>query len=135
MEIHLSPGSHLSSQRTPPLLSSSCRPPRLSTVLCIFKCLLPDTHTSLSSSCGTWDPGHGTLSRRYTFFVLIYLKIFYLFIFGCAGSLLLCRLSLAVASKGYSLVVVLRLLIAVAFPVVAHGHGSVGFSSCSRWVQ
>ena len=45
----------------------------------------------------------------------IYLtKIFFLF-FGCAGSLLWCLgLSLVVASRGYSLVVVCRFLIAVA---------------------
>ena len=30
--------------------------------------------------------------------------LFYLFLYGCAGSLLLCGLSLAVASRGYSLV-------------------------------
>ena len=37
-----------------------------------------------------------------------------LFIFGCAGSLLLCCLFLVVASRGYSLVAVCGLLIAVA---------------------
>ena len=59
----------------------------------------------------------------------------YLFIFGCAGSsFAVCRLSLVVASRGYSLVAVRGLLIAVASvvaeqrlysaqasPVAAHG--------------
>ena len=40
----------------------------------------------------------------------------YLYIYGCAGSLLQCRLSLVSASRGYSLVVVLEFLIAVASP-------------------
>ena len=43
-----------------------------------------------------------------------------LFIFGCAGSLLLHGLSLAVADQGYSLVVVCGLLIVVASIVVEH---------------
>ena len=43
-----------------------------------------------------------------------------LFIFGCAGSLLLHGLSLAVAGQGYSLVVVCGLLIVVASIVVEH---------------
>ena len=45
---------------------------------------------------------------------------FYLFIVGCAGSLLVHRFSLVVASRGYFLVGV-RLLIAVASLVVEHG--------------
>ena len=40
----------------------------------------------------------------------------------------MCRVSLVVASGGYSLVVVHRLLIAVISLVVEHGH--VGFGSC-----
>ena len=48
---------------------------------------------------------------------LIYLLIF---IFDCAGPLLLCGFSLVVASGGYSLVAVHRLLIAVA-SFVEHG--------------
>ena len=50
---------------------------------------------------------------------LFYYK-FYLFLFGCAGSLLLCRLSRAVASGGYSVVSVLRLLIAVGCLAAEH---------------
>ena len=42
---------------------------------------------------------------------------FYLFIFGCAGSLLL---SLVVLSGGYSLIAVHGLLIAAASPVAEH---------------
>ena len=46
------------------------------------------------------------------------------------------RLSLVVASADYSLVVVRRLLIAVASLVVAHKTlGLSGFSSCSTWAQ
>ena len=45
----------------------------------------------------------------------------YLFIFGCAGSSLLCWLSLVAASGGHSLVVVCGLLSAVAFIVAEHG--------------
>ena len=44
---------------------------------------------------------------------------FLIFIFGSAGSLLPCRLSLVVASRGYSLDVVLRLLTRGMASVVA----------------
>ena len=44
-----------------------------------------------------------------------------MFIFGCAGSSLLHGLSLVAESRGYSLVVVCRLLIAVASLVLEHG--------------
>ena len=58
----------------------------------------------------------------------IYLCVF---IFGCAGSSLLCnRLFLIAASRGYSLVVVHGLLI-VASLAVEHRHMS--FSSCGTW--
>ena len=50
-----------------------------------------------------------------------FLKYFHFFIFGCAGSLLLSRFSLVVASRGYSLVVEHRLLIVVASLVSEHG--------------
>lgn len=46
--------------------------------------------------------------------VLQYIKIAYLFIFGCAGSSLLHGLSLDAATRGYSLLAVCKLLIAVA---------------------
>ena len=49
-----------------------------------------------------------------------FLTNFYLFIFVCAGSLLLCRLSLVVASRDCSLVATHRLLTAVASLVVEH---------------
>ena len=66
---------------------------------------------------------------------------FYLFIYGCAGFLLLCRLSLVAASRGYSLVAVRGLLIAVASLIAEHGLYSVqasvvaahGLSSCGSW--
>ena len=45
----------------------------------------------------------------------------YPFIFGCIGSLLLHGLSLAVVSRGYSLVVGYRLLIAGVSVVAKHG--------------
>ena len=47
-------------------------------------------------------------------------KLFYLFIFGCAGSSLLCGLSLVAESESYSLVAVCRLLIVVASFVAEH---------------
>ena len=46
---------------------------------------------------------------------------------GCAGSSLLNRLSLVVESKGYSLVSVCRLLIAMTF-VAEHGLSGTGVS-------
>ena len=44
-----------------------------------------------------------------------------LFIFGCAGSLLLCGLSLVLGTRGYSLAVAYRLLIVVASLAAKHG--------------
>ena len=61
------------------------------------------------------------------------LKVFNLFILGCAGSLLLLRFSVVVESRGYSLVAVPGLLIKVA-PLVA-GSMVHGFSSCDMWAQ
>ena len=52
-----------------------------------------------------------------------FLKLIYLFTFGCAGSSLLCGLSLVVESEGYSLVAVRGLLIAVASLVAEHSAG------------
>ena len=52
-----------------------------------------------------------------------FLKLIYLFTFGCAGSSLLCGLSLVVESEGYSLVAVRGLLIAVASLVAEHSSG------------
>ena len=42
------------------------------------------------------------------------------FLYGCAGSSLLCGLSLVAASRGYSLAAVRRLFVAVASLVVEH---------------
>ena len=55
-------------------------------------------------------------------FIYTYLKIIFKFIFDCTGSSLLHRLSLIMESKGYSLVVVCGLLIAVASLVAEHWH-------------
>ena len=55
-------------------------------------------------------------------FIYIYLKIIFKFVFDWTGSLLLHRLSLILESKGYSLVVVCGLLIAVASLVAEHWH-------------
>ena len=52
--------------------------------------------------------------------IVLFLKI-YLFIFGCAGSLLLQGLSLVAESGSCSLAVVHRLLIALASVVVEYG--------------
>ena len=57
----------------------------------------------------------------------------YLFIFGCAGSLLLQGVS---ESRGCSLVAVFRLLLAVASLCCgAWARGHSGFSSCGTWAQ
>ena len=53
--------------------------------------------------------------------VLLFCFLFDSFIFGCAGSLLLCRLSLVAGSGGHSLVEVHGLLIAVASLVLENG--------------
>ena len=59
------------------------------------------------------------------FIYLFIFKVFFFFsnfiIFGCAGSSLLHGLSLIAESRGYSLAVVCRRLIAVASPVAEHG--------------
>ena len=52
---------------------------------------------------------------------MLFICLFYLFIFGCAGSLLLHGLSLAAVRRGYSLVVMCGLLVALASLVVGHG--------------
>ena len=50
-----------------------------------------------------------------------FFKEIILFIFGCAGSLLLCGLFLVAASGGYSLVAMNRPLIVVSSLVAEHG--------------
>ena len=54
-------------------------------------------------------------------FKKLFMYLFYLVIFSCAGSLLLCGLSLVVVSRGLLFIAVHGLLIAVAFLVVEHG--------------
>ena len=62
-------------------------------------------------------------TRLLLFLILFkkYLFIYYFIIFGCAGSLVLCRLSLVAARAAYSLVVLRKLLIVVASLVGEHG--------------
>ena len=58
----------------------------------------------------------------------------YLFIlFGCGGSSLLPELSQVAVSRGFSLGVVLGLLIVVASLVAKHGSRAHGLSSCGSW--
>ena len=59
-------------------------------------------------------------SLRNSRFLYIILFIFF-FIFGCVGSLLLHVGCLVAASRGYSLAVVYRLLIAGASLIAEHG--------------
>ena len=54
-------------------------------------------------------------------FLYLHILRFYLFIFGCTGSLFCASLSLAVAIGGCSLVAVHRLLIVVTSLDVEHG--------------
>ena len=58
--------------------------------------------------------------------LLLFFSKFYL-IFACTGSSLLCRLSLVVASGGYSLVTVHRLPTVVGSLVAEHGLKKLGF--------
>ena len=64
---------------------------------------------------------------------LLLLLFFFFHFFGYAGSSLPCRLFSSVASRGYSLVAVHRLLPAVASLAAEHRHS--GFSSCSTRAQ
>ena len=52
---------------------------------------------------------------------MLFICLFYLFIFGCAGSSLLRGLSLVAVSRGYCLVVMCGLLVAMPSLVVEHG--------------
>ena len=61
------------------------------------------------------------------------LKFFYFFIFGRAGSSLLCRLSLVAVSGGFSVVVVNGLLTAVASIAAERGSRHAGSVSCGLW--
>ena len=64
--------------------------------------------------------------------LIIYIYI-YKFIYCWAGSSLLHELFSVVASRGYSLGVVHRLLLAVAFCRRAWALGCAGFRSCGGW--
>lgn len=62
-------------------------------------------------------------------FVNLFLKKFYLFMYGYAESSCFSRrLSVAVVSEGYSLIAVHGFLIAVASPIVGHGLQGAGAS-------
>ena len=61
----------------------------------------------------------------------ILFNFIYLFIFGCAGSSLLCGLSSSCSEWGCSLIAAYGLLIVVASLVVEHGLSARGLSSCS----
>ena len=63
-------------------------------------------------------PASSGLHRHCLFF--LFFLTFYLFIYGCAGSSLLLKLSLVVVSGAYSLVVAHRFLIAVTSLVAEH---------------
>ena len=76
----------------------------------------------------TQQPNNDNSALNFLFLKLqchSFLKKYYLFVFGCSGSLLLLRLSLVV-SRGYFLVVVCGLLIAVASLVSEHRLQSTG---------
>ena len=76
---------------------------------------------------------HRGISRLVEKEKLYYSVLFLLFIFGGAGSSMLCaNFSLVAGSWGYSLVAVLRLLIVVTSLVVQYGFQELGFSG-SLW--
>ena len=75
-------------------------------------------------------PTNGNFFYRFIFTNTFY--FFYLFIFDCAGSLLVPDFSLTVASRGYSLVAVHGLIVE-AFLLQSIGSRCLGFSSYSMW--
>ena len=62
-------------------------------------------------------------------------KFIYLFIFGCVGSLLLCRLSLVVASRGYSSLRCAGFSLWWLLLLRSTGSRRMGFSSCGMRAQ
>ena len=62
-------------------------------------------------------------------------SFFYYFIFGCIGSAVLSRLCLLAESKGFFLVAVPRILIAMAFLVVEPGLWVQGFQWLWPWAE
>ena len=72
-----------------------------------------------------------TCSSNFGFFF----NLFYLFIFGCVGSLLLHGLSLAVVSGGYSSLWCTGFSLRWLLLLRSTGSRCTGFSSCSMWAQ
>ena len=77
-------------------------------------------------------PPSRTLTQKPADFVLFFLKFIYLFIYLwlCWGFISACRLSLGVASGGYSAVAARGLLTVVASLVAEHGLQARGLQSC-----
>jgi len=65
----------------------------------------------------------------------LFFKIFFFFIYLFSAALGLPGFTLVVASRGYSLVVLYGLLIAMASLVEVWALGCAGFSSCGMWAQ
>ena len=67
------------------------------------------------------------------FFFVGFFFLIYLFIFGCARSLLLCGLFSSCSEWRLLFIVVLGFLTALAFRCGAWGLGCMGVSCCSSW--
>ena len=74
-------------------------------------------------------------AREFPSFFFFKIYLFYLFIFGCVGSLLLRMGFLQLGERGLLFIAVRRLLIAVASLVVEHGRQAHGLSSCGTRAQ
>ena len=68
-------------------------------------CLFPHVQVSCTCICG--HPGEGCYLRQWFFFIYLYFWLHWVFVAACV-------LSLVAASRGYSLVVIHRLLVVVA---------------------
>ena len=80
---------------------------------------------------------YGKGGKRGTLFILfLFLHLFYLFIFGCVGSLLLCAgLSLVAMSRGYSLLWCTGFSLRWLLLLRSTGSRHAGFSSCGMRPQ
>ena len=86
-------------------------------------------------TCPIWDACE---ISRWTFYFILFFKMhfIYLFIyFGCVGSSLLCRLSLVVASGGYSSLRCAGFSLLWLLLLRSTGSRHVGFSSCGTRAQ